>query len=65
LLHLFAAEAMIAIPVTTRVNNTRFDNPACLEPVPTAGEEDDSPSFRSESKIAQLTARRLSPNKNQ
>jgi putative SOS response-associated peptidase YedK len=42
LLHLFAAEAMIAIPVTTRVNNTRFDNPACLEPVPTAGEEDDS-----------------------
>jgi putative SOS response-associated peptidase YedK len=42
LLHPFAAEAMIAIPVTTRVNNTRFDNPACLERVPTAGEEDDS-----------------------
>ena len=42
LLHPFAGEAMTALPVTTRVNNTRFDNPACLEPVPTAGEEDDS-----------------------
>jgi putative SOS response-associated peptidase YedK len=32
LLHPFAAEAMTAVPVTTRVNSARFDDPACLEP---------------------------------
>ncbi len=32
LLHPFAAEAMTAIPVTTRVNDPRFDDPACLDP---------------------------------
>ena len=40
LLRPFAAEAMTAVPVTTRVNNTRFDEPACLEPAPAADEED-------------------------
>jgi len=32
LLHPFAADAMKTFPVTTRVNNTRFDDPACIEP---------------------------------
>jgi putative SOS response-associated peptidase YedK len=36
LLHPFAGEAMTALPVTTRVNNTRFDDSACLEPAPAA-----------------------------
>ena len=38
LLHPFAGEAMTALPVTTRVNNTRFDDSACLEPAPAASE---------------------------
>jgi putative SOS response-associated peptidase YedK len=38
----FAAEAMTGIPVTTRVNSTRFDDPACLDPAPATGEGDDS-----------------------
>ena len=42
LLHPFASEAMTAVPVTTRVNSTRFDDPACLEPAPAAGEGGDS-----------------------
>jgi len=32
LLHPSAADAMTMAPVTTRVNSTRFDDPACLEP---------------------------------
>jgi putative SOS response-associated peptidase YedK len=45
LLHPHAASAMEGFPVSTRVNNTRFDDPACLEP---AAAEDDSSqlSFR-------------------
>src|SRR5208283_589399 len=42
LLHPFAAGAMTAIPVTTRVNNTRFEDPACLEPAPLASGGDES-----------------------
>jgi putative SOS response-associated peptidase YedK len=38
LLRPFAAEAMTALPVTDRVNNTRFDDPACLESAPAASE---------------------------
>jgi putative SOS response-associated peptidase YedK len=38
LLHPFAAEAMTAFAVTDRVNNTRFDDPGCLEPAPKASE---------------------------
>ena len=42
LLHPFAGEAMTVVPVTDRVNNTRFDDPACIEPAPAVGEEGES-----------------------
>jgi len=32
LLHPFAANVLTAFPVTSRVNDTRFDDPVCLEP---------------------------------
>jgi putative SOS response-associated peptidase YedK len=41
LLHPYAADAMEAFPVTTRVNNTRFDDPACLERAPAEEGGDD------------------------
>ena len=42
LLQPFAAEAMTVCPVTTRVNNVRFDEPACLESAPEDVAGDDS-----------------------
>jgi putative SOS response-associated peptidase YedK len=39
LLHPLAGAALTAVPVTIRVNNTRFDDPACLDPVPPGSEE--------------------------
>jgi putative SOS response-associated peptidase YedK len=40
-LHPISADAMTVISVTTRVNNTRFDDPACLEPAPSASGRDE------------------------
>jgi putative SOS response-associated peptidase YedK len=40
-----AAGAMAAIRVATRVNSTRFDDPACIEPAPDADDGDDSPQL--------------------
>jgi putative SOS response-associated peptidase YedK len=34
LLRPFAADAMTVFPVTSRVNNTRFDDPDCISPLP-------------------------------
>jgi len=41
----FAAGSMTAVRVTTRVNSTRFDDPACIEPAPDVDNGDDSPQL--------------------
>ena len=41
LLHPYAGDALQSFPVTTRVNNVRFDDPACLEPAPPGGDGGD------------------------
>ncbi len=38
----FAADAMTMHPVTSRVNNTRFDDPACIQPMPAEDDGSDT-----------------------